>query len=1144
MIKFFVNTTLFTVLIFLYTLSVSNSQPIYNYYVDLNALANGVGTQSSPFQKLDQAYIQITNNLGTFPSTSEVVINVASGTYVLENNMYLGGFSFNVTILGPGFDPIPTVVILCSPYGVISGEDTTVKLQNIEIQGCTVSPAMRFTLATSQNFITLHNVHFTNSVNASTSLVQFIQATETFQFLIDGCKFRNITRVPKVSPDGRVIAGNPVDLAGIVYIEGLSTFASAITSLLIQNSVTDDLTSQIIKSYGTFLFSNNAATTISNCQFTNSNNPKGNGGVFAAIGAMLRINDSKVDGSVGSFGGIVYAEELEMFNVTGKNTKADFAGALYVLHRISIFKSTFTKSAAIDVPFLDCDECNSVTISDSYIGQMNCTTTYCKSTFNFRIYQNLVINVTQSTLEDLRSTTEGGFSINGNLGDQCLLTIDNVIFRRFTTQRGIFKADFAFNYTYIVTNTLFDSVNTLVNPYDYTSPAILYTGGYAINGRSLFDNITITNALSNSIFHVERPGNFTLRNSNVDLGYLNENKNPVFFSATTILKNFNILIENSIFQNSKVTVLAISSDNGAIIIKNCTFLANTDSVIQIDPAVFVNSTLKIEDSKFINNTAKSGRDGGVINLPTLYAGYESLMIFKGNLFMNNRATKGAVFAVNDAMFKNSASFESNLFINNSASTAGGVFFIAKKSYCPDQILQYASLADLQQNNFAPYGTFLSGNPKNLAIDSVGEELNVPKQLNLYSGQSFPQMLLSIWDEFGQKVMSPETDISPSALIVISIGSNSSSVFIDGGICFLWNDKCILNGEVFGKVGIQNLTISAAVTNFDDLKSDALTITLNLTECPETTVSSVGLNSLPICRTPICTNSCLFGTCVGDDVCQCLQGYHGQVCSEKLVARVSSELVAAIRTFSCALLGVVLLLAAILGFSRENLVIKESSLTILLGSIIGPTIAYISLIILDENSTTYATAPVTASLILQRISMQIVFLSFSLHNSATMKKFSDKDHLEKEDFEQLQTALHHNGQKRKFSIIPSNNNKQHDNIESDVDHKEMVKEKKLLHLKSAISAVALSALHAFLTIGWISAPTSFQVNLVQISNSMFTPKYKIPEVYYAVVMLEFLMISLASIWSLRVWKLILIHRESRFVSFALFNWIICGPILTV
>ncbi|KAJ1561552.1 hypothetical protein HK096_004265, partial [Nowakowskiella sp. JEL0078] len=880
-----------------------------------------------------------------------------------------------------------------------------------------------------------------------------------------------------------------------------------------------DNTVSTLSANGGVLSATNAFVSVMNSQVLRNKLPSGFGGFAYVSGSRLFVNNSNFQGNRAKIAGLVYADYITIQNSIINDTKATQAGCFRVGYNMLVENSQITNSIAVDNAISDCSLCQSIVFKDCYIGKNSCTGTPCSPAFTFLTSPSTTtFNLINSVLEDFYTSSTGMFDVKGSSNRFFQVTVDGCTFRNITAVRGIFCFINAVVPTIFVRNTFFASINALLNPTDYTSPGLLYINPSMSSFSFVADNITTGAIISKSMFHLESNGVFTLRNSQFYATKMYAEFPLIKPSRLGILDGLVITLENNVFIGHQSPILLLTGNKITTVIRDSNFISNTatNGCIVIIELPYTNSTLLIERSVFDDNTAI--QSGGIVYGPPTVADLDvptnNQYIFSNNSFINNRASNGAVMSIELAYFWQEANFNNNLFKNNTASMAGGVFYFTRKAFCPPALYD-PTMQQFAQLNYAPYGSYMATDPYNLVLSSIGGiQSNFSSNISLYSGSRLPQIVVTLLDEFGQLVLTPETNILASNLVVLSMEStNTSTLVVDGGICFVWIGKCIFEGQVSGIPGNYNISLSPAVTNFGFLKTQRITIPVTITPCDNGMVSSIPPGSnLPICRAPICMNPCVHGICAGDN-CQCVIGYEGPTCAIQILSQISNSTILGFRIFAAVMLGICFIGFIVILFRWKMKVIVDSSKILLFGCILGNIFAFTSIIILDGAPPSTLNSSMV-SMLLQRLAFLIIFATYSYRIAIMIGEYSYlpeymKDETSAESSFSMQVTK-----------LTSAFGKSGSKLNSDVGKSENKEtEAPNPFPKTKLIFIATAALvYTGLFIAWFAIPNSMNTDMKQLSDGSFYPDFQNSEFRIAIICLELFLICFMAMDGLRIWKL--------------------------
>ncbi|KAJ3119488.1 hypothetical protein HK098_005401 [Nowakowskiella sp. JEL0407] len=898
------------------------------YFVDSNATPGGIGSQISPFNSIDTAVTSITSTQGL---TGLILLNVLSGTYTPNGLLSFNSLPYNLTIRGVSATDLPQ--INCIPQGGFYAQDTSIIFENLIISACTRLPAITLQFNNANSFSILRNVKLLNG-SGTTSMLSISQSTDTAQqVILQGCEISGNTKTA-------VQVGAFLDNNGIVQITGAATNVKfqGMGNILFDSCVMQDNSVLTVNGQGGVISAYNSAVVLQNCTVSRNQIPNGSCTIAAAYGSggSVNVRTSNFTDSLAKSVGIMCGTSVTIVDSSFTNCTSAFSH--FDSSSINIMRSRFTNFTTQNKALFTCNNCEYFSVVDSYIKNAACTTLPCGPTIAYwMLYKNTTVSIKNTVFENIAGTKKT-FDLYGKTDTELNLQVDNCTFTNITGQRGIFYYEDPIPVKVSVRNTIFRNISMLIDPSDYVTPALLYVGGVAGQFVFVADNITTVNLNSKSMMNIELPGNLTIRN--IYKSNMISDSPAIYFSTNKGAVSHNALLENNLFMEQPTSVIFISGNKASIQIRNCTFTSNKSksgpairiAAYQDDALGFGNSQLLVENSKFIGNQALQNGGVFIFDRPRFPSPGNNSIIFRDNQFVNNQGANGAVFAIDHLSFASDARFEGNLFGNNTASMAGGIFYITQKAYCPASLLNI----DQQQKmilspNYAPYGAFIAGEPRKLLLNS---NQSSDYSLTLHSGSIIPEVTMNLMDDFSQEVITPETNILPENLVVLSLESANNSVLINGGICFVWKGKCQINGQIIGNPGVYNLTISSSVTNFGYLKSLTVNVPLNLTNCPDGMVSAFYSSELPICRAPVCSQPCVFGSCFADETCRCSEGYEGPTCALQILSKINVGTITAIRAISGTVLGLIVISIILIFVNKNKPVIAEADIIVIIGAAIG------------------------------------------------------------------------------------------------------------------------------------------------------------------------------------------------------------------
>ncbi|KAJ3112987.1 hypothetical protein HK098_007866, partial [Nowakowskiella sp. JEL0407] len=465
--------------------------------------------------------------------------------------------------------------------------------------------------------------------------------------------------------------------------------------------------------------------------------------------------------------------------------------------------------------------------------------------------------------------------------DKLTVTISNSTLRNIRVNNGLVTSYLAGMYEVNIVNTEIDGL--------YAKEAGLLNFKDLSDGtRIKLDNVTARNIVAQNLIVLTTNGSIALRNCKFQQ---NQIKATTIAVSTNQITSVSLsLLNTEISDNYKTTPILLSGYNLNVLISNSKFtnntLANYGGVFRFELS---NSKITVVSSTFTNNHALYGGvfyfSGTAIPMTTKFFTWsrvkrryaDSEVEFVGNLFVDNRADfGGALFSDLDG-FEGSRFF-GNVYRNNTALMAGAVYYFPNAQYCPPSILQSEQSGTITSSpNTAIYDSFLASDPNKILFSNNTNA----DSIRLYSGLYLPLITVELVDGFGQHVITPTDYVSQDSLILMKmqISNINSTAEIIGGLCVVYNGKCIFHGQAYGIPGTYTLQISPIATKFTDLKSQTLQKQLTITDCPQELTSTTTSNSkFPICQPPICTKPCgKFGSCVSTNTCKCAVGYIGEHC---------------------------------------------------------------------------------------------------------------------------------------------------------------------------------------------------------------------------------------------------------------------------
>jgi hypothetical protein len=179
--------------------------------------------------------------------------------------------------------------------------------------------------------------------------------------------------------------------------------------------------------------------------------------------------------------------------------------------------------------------------------------------------------------------------------------------------------------------------------------------GCAVNSFAaevILDNVTIVNSQANG-YLIKSSGKLTIRNSNITKSMSGD--------VIQQTSNGDIVINNTVFEDNLIDdsygVIYISSGRGNLVIEDSKFINNTAKQGVIKTNTDYNAVVK--GSEFINNTNSLSYGGAI------YA-YGNTLTVSDSTFINNKASKdgGAIYVG----WRTTATVDKSIFINNAAGT--------------------------------------------------------------------------------------------------------------------------------------------------------------------------------------------------------------------------------------------------------------------------------------------------------------------------------------------------------------------------------------------------------------------------------------------------------------------------------------------
>ncbi|KAJ3125485.1 hypothetical protein HK098_000238 [Nowakowskiella sp. JEL0407] len=351
--------------------------------------------------------------------------------------------------------------------------------------------------------------------------------------------------------------------------------------------------------------------------------------------------------------------------------------------------------------------------------------------------------------------------------------------------------------------------------------------------------------------------------------------------------NLEAIIASNIFRNNTLSgtggVMVIGLFNSSLDVRNNTFTKNTANYGGVFYVSAVNGRFSIPPKLEATNF------------------YDSVFKFQNNTFMNNIGDFGGVLYSDMNEFAVGGYLSGNLYANNSALMAGAIFYFPRKKFIPVGLrdtIETSTIAGM--NNTAPYDNFVTTDPVKLTL--LNKNSSTPEIILLYSGSFLPELEIGLLDEFNQTVITPTDYIFQDSVIMMQgrfSNSNTSLAKMHGGLCVVYNGKCIMRGGIVGEPGTYIVEISATATKFKELRANLLSQNVEITECPSGLVSvNIPGTRFPVCKEPDCEQSCgIHGKCVNTNMCICEIGFQGDTCSEKKWFLISEQLISQVRIVS-------------------------------------------------------------------------------------------------------------------------------------------------------------------------------------------------------------------------------------------------------